>query len=550
MRDALTASPVVASELQQCSRQQGRERRLLHQVNVDPVRSSLPSNWTPPPGREGVGRGADQRRCAILRIVGAFDKVQARLGEALAANTAGSGVEHVVIALPSFSVGESLLSHYVDRIPGLEHRYLLAILMLHRIDRCEFVFVSCSAPHPEVVDYYLSLLPEEQREQAQRRLHILEVPDRTGRAVAAKLLDRPDLIEHLRSLIGERPAVIEPWNVQADEVALAERLDVPINGTSPALWELGFKSAGRRIFREASVPTPAGREGVRTVNEIVDAVNDIKRTHPSVTGVVVKLDDSGAGDGNVVVDLREPDALARSLAVLPDWYITDLSAGGVVEQMITGARVTSPSVQVDMLPDGSARVLATHEQVLGGATGQVYMGCRFPADPEYAPRLADYGHTVGKLLAERGARGRAGIDFMAARRADGTWDLYALEINLRKGGTTHPYAVLRNLVPGRYDAASGQWISDRDGSPRAYWSTDNLVDPAWLGLTPRAVIDAVSMAGLEFDVERGVGVVLHMLSGLAIDGRLGMTAIGYDDQHAGELYEAAAASIARAAQRG
>ena len=51
-----------------------------------------------------------------------FDVVQARLGEALAANTAGSGVNHTVIALPSFSVGENLLSHYVDRIPTLEHR--------------------------------------------------------------------------------------------------------------------------------------------------------------------------------------------------------------------------------------------------------------------------------------------------------------------------------------------------------------------------------------------------------------------------------------------
>jgi hypothetical protein len=41
-----------------------------------------------------------------------------------------------------------------------------------------------------------------------------------------------------------------------------------------------------------------------------------------------------------------------------------------------------------------------------------------------------------------------------------------------------------------------------------------------------------------------------MLSGLAIDGRLGLTAIGYDNRHAGEVYEAAAASIARAAHRG
>lgn len=477
----------------------------------------------------------------------AFDDLQGRLGEVLAANQAGSGVDHVLIALPSFSVGESLLSHYVERIPGLEHRYLLAMLMLHRIESCEFIFISCSAPEPDVVEYYLSLLPVDQRESARRRFRVVEVPDRTCRAVAAKLLDRPDLMDELRKWIGGRPAVIEPWNVQADEVALAEYLEVPMNGTSPALWPLGFKSVGRRLFAEAGVPSPAGTEGVRSVADVVNAASAIRAAHPAAAGVVVKLDDSGAGDGNIVIDLREPEALRRALDALPDWYVTDLAAGGVVEELIGGSPLTSPSVQVDMLPDGTVRVLATHEQVLGGSTGQVYMGCRFPADAQYASRLAGYGQAVGDLLAKRGARGRASIDFVASRGPTNSWDLFALEINLRKGGTTHPYAVLRNLVPGRYDPERGEWITAKDGTTRAYWSTDNLVDASWLGLAPPTAIEAVSAVGLQFNIDRGTGVVLHMLAGLGIDGRVGLTSIGHDADHAGELYEAAATAIADAA---
>ena len=476
-----------------------------------------------------------------------FYELQGQLGRALAANRAGSELDHVLIALPSFSVGESLLSHYVERIPGLEHRYLLALLLLHRIESCNLAFVSCRAPHPEVVDYYLSLLPADQRDSARRRLRIVEVPDSSGRAVAAKLLDRPDLIDDLRSWIAGRPALIEPWNVQVDEVALAERLEVPINGTSPALWPLGFKSAGRRLFTEAGVPHPVGREDVRSVTDIADAVTAIRALRPATASVVVKLDDSGAGDGNIVIDLREPGALERALTALPDWYVHDLAAGGVVEELVSGSPVTSPSVQLDMLPDGEVHVLATHEQVLGGASGQVYMGCRFPADTQYAPQLAAYGRAVGELLARRGARGRAGIDFVAARNPTGAWEIHALEVNLRKGGTTHPYAVLRNVVPGRYDTERGAWVTARDGSTRAYWSTDNLVDPSWIGLSSRTVIDAVADAGLQFDIDQATGIVLHMLSGLAIDGRLGLTSIGYDTDHAGELYEAAARVIAEAA---
>lgn len=73
------------------------------------------------------------------------------------------------------------------------------------------------------------------------------------------------------------------------------------------------------------------------------------------------------------------------------------------------------------------------------------------------------------------------------------------------------------------------------------------MDPSWTGLPPRLAIQALARTGLQFDIDRGIGVVLHMLAGLAIDGRVGITAIGHDSDHAGELYETAAQTIADAA---
>ena len=92
------------------------------------------------------------------------------------------------------------------------------------------------------------------------------------------------------------------------------------------------------------------------------------------------------------------------------------------------------------------------------------MGCRFPADPAYAPELARHGEAVGVDLARRGCTGRASVDFVAARRAAQPWDVRAIEVNLRKGGTTHPYTALRNLVPGRYDTEAGVWRADAGGN--------------------------------------------------------------------------------------
>jgi hypothetical protein len=486
----------------------------------------------------------------------AFDALQGRLGPALEANRPGSTTDHVMIALPSYSVSESLLSHYGNRIPSLEHRYLNAIVIPSRIPACEMVYVSTRAPLPEVLDYYVSLVPEARRAATRARIWIVEVPDDgTPRSVAGRLVDRPDLIAAIRDHIGDRPAFIEPWNVTDNEVNLALALDVPINGTRPDLRPLAFKSAGRRLFVVAGVPVPLGREDVRTTQDAVDAIRWIERQRPLLAGVVIKHDDSGAGDGNVVLDLRPmhhaDDAaawLTDQVDALPDWYRSDLLRGGVVEERIAGERFSSPSAQVDIRPSGEIVVLATHEQVLGGDGGQVYLGCRFPADPAYAPRLAEHAAKVGAALAARGALGRFSVDFVAAADASGAWDVSAIEVNLRKGGTTHPYAALRNLVPGRYDIAAGRWIAE-DGSTRAYTSSDNLVDESWLGLEPADVIDWVAKAGLQFDPATKVGTVLHMLAGLAIDGRFGVTAIAPTPAEADALYEEVRATVQRLAER-
>ena len=474
-----------------------------------------------------------------------FERVQAKLPAALAANMPGSAVDHVVVALPSYSVGESLLSHYVERIPALEHRYLQAQLLLNRID-CDFVFLCSSRPTGEVFDYYRGIVGPETAERLRTRVRCIVVDDRGARSLAAKLLDRPDIIAVLDEFIGGREALIEPWNVTEHEVAVAVALGVPINGTAPGLRPLAFKSAGRRVFAATGVPVAVGCEDVHDVDDVVAAIGHIRAKRPGVRGVVVKHDDSGAGDGNAVVWLRGAageelgeQALRDAVGALPAWYLEDLAAGGgVVEELIDGDGFCSPSTQIDMLPGGNVRVLATHDQIVGGPNGQVYLGCRFPASPGYAAELARHGAAVGVELSRLGAAGRASVDFAATRDTAGAWRLHALEINLRKGGTTHPYAALRNLVPGRYDPDAGRWVADQDGSARAYRATDNVVDPAWIGRPPSSVIDALRSTGLQFDPHRGTGVVLHMLACLAVDGRFGATAIGTTRAQADELFEA------------
>ena len=473
-----------------------------------------------------------------------FAALQEKLPSAWLANQPGANIDHVLVVLPSHSVAESLLSHYGPRVRAMEHRYLVAYLLLQRVPHCEMVFLCSQAPEPEVIDYYTSLMPGDAGSAVLPRFRVIVVDDGTSRSVSAKLLDREDLLDEVRASFRGRPALIQPWNVTALEVDVALRLQAPLLGTSPDLWPLGYKSAGRRLFQAVGVPVPYGHEDVHTVDEVIAAIADVQAARPQATGVVVKHDDSGAGDGNVVIGLRSPvggaaklDEIRERVEALPEWYLSDLRAGGVVEELISGETFRSPSAQVQITPLGDVTVLATHEQVLGGDSGQVFTGCQFPADPSYAPRIALFAHVVGEQLAAKGAVGRLSIDFVVASDRSGRCDVFALEINLRNGGTTHPFAALRNLVPGSYDVETGQWTS-ADG-PRFYRATDNMIDISWLGLPPAAVIAAVAQAGLQFNHATGSGVVLHMLSCLAIDGRFGLTAIGRTPDHAAQLFEGA-----------
>jgi hypothetical protein len=74
------------------------------------------------------------------------------------------------------------------------------------------------------------------------------------------------------------------------------------------------------------------------------------------------------------------------------------------------------------------------------------------------------------------------------------------------------------------------------------------VEENWTRIPEAEVIAALRRAGIWFDPSSRTGVVPHMLSCLAIDGRLGITAIGNSADHAGELQEATITTMRRLAE--
>jgi hypothetical protein len=359
--------------------------------------------------------------------------------------------------------------------------------------------------------------------------------------LAAKLLARPGAIRRIRELVGDpEEAIIVPFCVSEDEAELAVRLGMPIYGSDPALAWLGTKTGSRRVFDEEGVPHPVGLE-VDGEADVLPALRELRSRSLRARRAILKLDDSVSGLGNAIVPLDAAEADVRGALELEDEelsvdaYMEALDReGGVVEELIEGDEFQSPSVQLRISPAGQVDIMSTHDQILGGAHHLTYFGCHFPASPAYAERLAAEALKVGRRLAREGAIGRAAVDFVAVKRG-ALWRLYAVEINLRCGGTTHPLFALTTLTDGSYEPLSAEYRT-RYGDIKHYAATDHLDSPAYRSLTPDDLLDLVAAKRLGWDAETETGVILHMLSALAVAGRVGVTAIGNDLQQARGLY--------------
>jgi hypothetical protein len=164
----------------------------------------------------------------------------------------------------------------------------------------------------------------------------------------------------------------------------------------------------------------------------------------------------------------------------------------------------------------------------------VFLGCRFPADDGYRLAIQTEGAKVAAALARRGVLGRFGVDFVSVRRG-GEWRSYAIEINLRKGGTTHPFMMLQFLTGGAYDPSTGLFHTPT-GQPRFYYASDNLEAERYRGLTPTDLVDVSVLNGLHYDGTVHEGVVFHLIGALSEFGKLGIVCVGATPARAEELY--------------
>jgi len=460
---------------------------------------------------------------------------------------------HTSVVVPSISVNQEELAK-VEGSAYYEERLLFTLIRLTN-PFSRVIYVTSQPVHQEILEYYLQHLPGVPLTRARSRLLVLSLYDASPKPLTQKILERPRVIERMRRFIGDPGrAYLTCYNSTVLERRLAVELGIPLNAVDPDLLWMGTKSGSRKVFEEAGVAFPLGTNDVRTRDEVVGALERLALARPQIRRAVVKLNESFAGEGNGVCRLgaplpsdREERLLAVSRAVdgmqfpgnretLGEFFRKLGQMGGIVEEWIEADEVESPSVQLQIHPDGALEIISTHDQVLGGATAQAYLGCRFPADERYRTPVLEAAWRIGQVLARRGALGRFGVDFVVTRNGSGPWAAHAVEINLRMTGTTPPFMALEFLGGGQLDPKTGLYVA-ADGRPKYYYATDNLKSPAYRGLLPDDLLDLMAEYGIQFRHQGLTGVLFFMIGALSQYGKLGVTAIANSLDDAEALYE-------------
>ncbi len=469
--------------------------------------------------------------------------------------------DYDILVVPSLSLDQQELRK-IQGVIHYEERLLSSLIRLSN-PRTRLIYVTSQPLHPSIIDYYLHLLPTIPFSHARERLLLLSTYDFSHKPLSQKILERPRLLDRLRQTLRLDKAYMICFNSTVLERDLSVQLGIPLLAPAPELLCWGTKSGSRQIFAECEVPHPDGSGALWTAEELALAAAQLWERQPSLQRLVVKLNEGFSGEGNALLKLKPLQAVApgraapaeRVAAIQREFESLSFQSstetwanfsnripklGAIVEAFIEGEHKRSPSVQGRITPMGKVDILSTHDQILGGPDGQVFLGCRFPADDAYRLRLQALGQQVGQNLAAKGAIERFSVDFIAVPQAEssgpGEWDLQAIEINLRKGGTTHPFVTLNLLTNGHCDPNSGLFYS-RQGQSKYYVASDNLHKDAYRGLLPSDLMDIIACHRLHFDSSTETGTVFHLIGCLSEFGKVGLTCIGNSPQQAEAIYD-------------
>lgn len=172
-------------------------------------------------------------------------------------------------------------------------------------------------------------------------------------------------------------------------------------------------------------------------------------------------------------------------------------------------------------------------------------------------------------MASKGVTGHFGVDFLCVQKSYSSptdmeetdisdqkfgnlsdWNVYAIEINLRMTGTTHPMMTLRMLTDGIL-LNSGIFVTcESNPRPCFYVCYDLAYEPCFKRLIPLDLLDIIDRCKWRYNHKTKSGAVFHMLGAISEHGAVGLTCIGKSREESMSIFENIRKLLISEAQKG
>lgn len=336
------------------------------------------------------------------------------------------------------SPNSSGLHDVLTCVPGYAERALL-------IARPWDVVCVHSTPDPDFLEYLggLGVGPEPGRVVA---------PTVEGQTLADRLVRDRDAVSRIARLIGDRPALVDPFYASPAEIRLARMLEPELGRSVPTLG--GPPDVALRVYHKPVVRRAALRLGIPVApGEVVElptgpggSPSDVEplrravRRHLVRTGRVIVRGALGAsGCATHVID-GSTGSLSSALEAVSAQKVNSTFVVNVMFDL-----TASPNVQFFVAPgDGEITTLALTDQRFDRA-GR-YDGNIYPAPVHNAEPMVQAARKVAARLRDAGYRGLGGCDFGEYQDAEsGEFRWFLAELNARINGATYPMALAGHL---------------------------------------------------------------------------------------------------------